>query len=117
MHLTLQSPLLRLKQSLQSALRSLTVSLEQRAYPSHGLVAPCPRDSQTITRDGCGWYTSYYCEENVLRLYKSLADDATAAGVELHVVFVSNVARQVPIWCQVLAEDENQPVLWDYHGA
>lgn len=60
-------------------------------------------------------YTSHYCEENVLCLFRDMAQAAAGAGATLHVVFVSNHARQVPVWCQVLADHHNKPVLWDYH--
>lgn len=52
----------------------------------------------------------------MLRLCLDLVDHATSAGVELYVAFVSNHARQVPLWRQVLADNEHEPVLWDYHG-
>lgn len=70
---------------------------------------------QVPSRSACV-YTSHYCEENVLCLYRDIANAAEAAGATLYVVFVSNQARQVPVWCQVLAESYNKPVLWDYHG-
>ncbi|CAM9517985.1 unnamed protein product, partial [Hapterophycus canaliculatus] len=72
-------------------------------------------DSQECARSDCCWYTSHYCEENTLRLCKHLSDRAEAAGVQLFVVFVSNSARQVPIWFQRLADSRDEPVLWDYH--
>lgn len=67
------------------------------------------------TRAACRWYTSHYCEENTLRLCRDLIGPAEATGVELYVVFISNRARQVPVWCQSLADSEYEPVLWDYH--
>ncbi|CAN0188285.1 unnamed protein product, partial [Laminaria digitata] len=61
-------------------------------------------------------YTSHYCEENTLLLCRDLIGPAEATGVALYVVFISNRARQVPVWCQSLADSEYEPVLWDYHG-
>lgn len=72
--------------------------------------------AQACTRAACRWYTSHYCEENTLRLCRDLIGPAEATGVELFVVFISNHARQVPVWCQSLADSEYEPVLWDYHG-
>lgn len=72
--------------------------------------------AQACTRAACRWYTSHYCEENTLRLCRELIGPAEATGVELYVVFISSRARQVPVWCQSLADSEYEPVLWDYHG-
>lgn len=51
-----------------------------------------------------------------MRLCAHLLRRAEATGVELFVVFVSNQARQVPVWNQLLADSRDEPVLWDYHG-
>ncbi|CAM9716276.1 unnamed protein product [Ascophyllum nodosum] len=74
-----------------------------------------PNPLPAYTRESCVWYTSHYCEENTLRLCNHLLSPAETAGVELYVVFISNDIRQVPVWCQRLAERQNEPVLWDYH--
>eukprot|EP00752_Nemacystus_decipiens_P009215 g8230.t2 len=68
-----------------------------------------------LTREDCNWYASHYCEENAVRLCAHLLDRAEASDVELFVVFVSNQARQVPVWNQLLADSRDEPVLWDYH--
>eukprot|EP00903_Cladosiphon_okamuranus_P011770 g11064.t1 len=68
-----------------------------------------------LTREVCDWYASHYCEENTVRLCAHLLDRAEAADVELFIVFVSNQARQVPVWNQRLADNQDEPVLWDYH--
>lgn len=72
--------------------------------------------TQDLTREDCDWYASHYCEENTVRLCAHLLDRAETAGVDLFVVFVSNQARQVPVWNQLLADSRDEPVLWDYHG-
>lgn len=72
--------------------------------------------SQAFSREWCSWYTSHYCEENTLRLCSHLLEPAEEAGVEIFVVFISNHLRQVPLWCQRLADRHDDPVLWDYHG-
>ncbi|CBJ34057.1 similar to Uncharacterized protein C8orf32 [Ectocarpus siliculosus] len=82
-------------------------------------VAPTPPSARPVlecTRADCRWYTSHYCEENSLRLCNHLLGRAESDGVQLSVVFVSNAARQVPVWFQRLADRRDEPVLWDYHG-
>lgn len=82
-----------------------------------GAAAVCPSfNFQECTRADCRWYTSHYCEENSLRLCNHLLGRAESDGVQLSVVFVSNAARQVPVWFQRLADRRDEPVLWDYHG-
>ncbi|CAM9216439.1 unnamed protein product [Ectocarpus sp. 13 AM-2016] len=82
-------------------------------------VAPTPPSARRpvleCTRADCRWYTSHYCEENSLRLCNHLLGRAESDGVQLYVVFVSNAARQVPVWFQRLADRRDEPVLWDYH--
>ena len=73
--------------------------------------------SQECARADCGWYTSHYCEENTVRLCGHLLERAESVDAQLFVVFVSNQARQVPVWNQRLAGSRDEPVLWDYHGA
>lgn len=79
-------------------------------------IPSCTHHSQACSREWCSWYTSHYCEENTLRLCSHLLEPAEEAGVDLFIVFISNHLRQVPLWCQRLADRHDEPVLWDYHG-
>eukprot|EP00897_Mesotaenium_endlicherianum_P010721 jgi/Mesen1/9678/ME000680S09087 len=65
-------------------------------------------------------YTSFYCEENAYMLCRRLPELGLAAAdaSDLLVVFISNAARQVPLWRQRAAQggaDAGGFVLWDYH--
>lgn len=57
-------------------------------------------------------YTPCYCEENIYNLLKnniSLTQDT-------YVVFISNRARQIPLWKQSSApDDDSSTIIWDYH--
>ncbi|CAM9663208.1 unnamed protein product [Pylaiella littoralis] len=80
-----------------------------------GLAAEARSPILECTRMECSWYTSHYCEENTLQLCQHLLGRAQIADVQLFAVFVSNQARQVPVWHQRLADSRDEPVLWDYH--
>ncbi|CAM9771640.1 unnamed protein product [Discosporangium mesarthrocarpum] len=67
-----------------------------------------------LRREDCRWYTSHYCEENVLRLCKRFIEEPPS-NFTLFVAFISNRNKQVPLWCQRLSGVPHEPVLWDYH--
>jgi hypothetical protein len=52
--------------------------------------------SDTVRRDECT-YTSCYCEENVYKLCERLTEKGKVSIDELHVVFLSNPAKKVPV--------------------
>lgn len=61
-------------------------------------------------------YHAHYCEENVYKLaykYKNLICEGEE--YDSYVVFISNDAKQTPLWEQNLAPAPGQPVVWDYH--
>lgn len=59
------------------------------------------------------YYTPLFCEENIWHLAHSLIDQNVAAD-KLSIVFVSNPEQHVAIFHQK-SEQNNQPVIWDYH--
>ncbi|KAI8562273.1 hypothetical protein RHMOL_Rhmol03G0022400 [Rhododendron molle] len=62
-------------------------------------------------------HTPSYCEENVYLLCKKLCTSgvADADGSDLHVVFISNEKKQVPLWHQKASHRADGVILWDYH--
>jgi protein N-terminal glutamine amidohydrolase len=65
-------------------------------------------------------YCSHYCEENVAKLAERFLDVSAkslpSGNASLaFVVFVSNNAKQTPIWNQKLSASDDDPVIWDYH--
>jgi len=58
-------------------------------------------------------HTPCYCEENAYKLCQQMI--RRIPGVALHVVFISNAARKVPIWRQRAGRNEGMYVCWDYH--
>lgn len=64
------------------------------------------------------YYTASYCEENCHFLARQLLQALPSAEQEpgcVLVVFVSNPAKQVPLWRQKAGRDEDGLVCWDYH--
>ena len=59
----------------------------------------------------------FYCEENVWRLAyrKMLSDQTNHQDVEYFVAFISNSRKNVPMFYQRAASDEETPCVWDYH--
>ncbi|KAG5555720.1 hypothetical protein RHGRI_006384 [Rhododendron griersonianum] len=55
--------------------------------------------------------------ENVYLLCKKLCTSgvADADGSDLHVVFISNEKKQVPLWHQKASHRADGVILWDYH--
>lgn len=56
-------------------------------------------------------YVANYCEENVWHLCRS--DEIEARDVAA--MFISNRLKCCPLWGQKAAEEETDPVCWDYH--
>mmetsp|Transcript_2587 Transcript_2587/g.4208 ORF Transcript_2587/g.4208 Transcript_2587/m.4208 type:complete len:282 (+) Transcript_2587:80-925(+) len=65
-----------------------------------------------FTRDSCT-YTKQYCEENVWYLCKRFIEDHP--DIPAYAVFISNPQKTVAIWHQKSSQDEESPVVWDYH--
>ncbi|CAM9559045.1 unnamed protein product [Choristocarpus tenellus] len=90
-------------------------NLKIRSRMATGRSDHSPRPPVVIRREQCGWYTSHYCEENVIRLCKTIAEGKSINLDNLYIVFISNRKKQVPLWCQRLSGNDREPVLWDYH--
>ncbi|KAJ8887947.1 hypothetical protein PR048_007431 [Dryococelus australis] len=66
-------------------------------------------------------YTSCYCrsiccsEENVWKLCQEVNKTHSTELQHSHIVFVSNDRRTVPLWRQRASQEEDKPVIWDYH--
>ena len=56
---------------------------------------------------------SHYCEENIYRLAQKLINTNTDDAI--YIIFISSISKKTPIWMQNLCEDNNNPVVWDYH--
>lgn len=56
-------------------------------------------------------YQAYFCEENIWRL----TDAPELSESRCYAVFISNHARQCPLWMQRAAQTIGEPVIWDYH--
>ncbi|DBA95842.1 TPA: Protein N-terminal glutamine amidohydrolase [Trebouxia sp. C0004] len=56
-------------------------------------------------------YTPCFCEENAYKLCEQLCKRCA----HFHVAFISNPARQVPLWQQRASQRSDGFVLWDYH--
>ncbi|DBA99233.1 TPA: hypothetical protein ACH3X3_011847 [Trebouxia sp. C0006] len=56
-------------------------------------------------------YTPCFCEENAYKLCEQLCKHCAGC----HVAFISNLARQVPLWQQKASKRSDGFVLWDYH--
>ncbi|KAK9806331.1 hypothetical protein WJX72_010487 [[Myrmecia] bisecta] len=77
--------------------------------------------AQPVTADAArlpvgGWpfaYTACYCEENIYKLVNQLLHDDQAKL--LYAVFLSNPAKQLPLWRQRAGHGVHGFVLWDYH--
>lgn len=65
-------------------------------------------------RDTCV-YTACYCEENIWKLCESWKSKDPTHLPYLSAVFISNERRQIPIWEQKSANNEERIVIWDYH--
>ncbi|XP_056153850.1 protein N-terminal glutamine amidohydrolase isoform X2 [Lampris incognitus] len=67
----------------------------------------------TPHKDDCV-YTRCYCEENVWKLCEFISAQKQVPAGEVHVVFISNERRMIPLWKQKSGQ-EDEPVIWDYH--
>lgn len=61
-------------------------------------------------------YTSCYCEENIWKLCEKIKDFDAGFLENCFVIFVSNDAKQVPVWFQKPGrESRDYLCVWDYH--
>ncbi|XP_073986250.1 N-terminal glutamine amidase tungus [Rhodnius prolixus] len=68
-----------------------------------------------IKREHCT-YTPCYCEENVWKLCEKIKDSDSDLLENCYVIFVSNDAKQVPIWFQRSGHiSRDNLCIWDYH--
>jgi len=64
----------------------------------------------------CTYYTRYYCEENVWKSCEFVNKNASAGEIKkCFAVFISNLSRTVPLWCQKASTSTDGLVMWDYH--
>ncbi|MEQ9323999.1 MAG: hypothetical protein RIF41_32845 [Polyangiaceae bacterium] len=63
-----------------------------------------------MSEDAGHRYQPFYCEENVWWLLQH----PDCAGHERFALFISNAARQCPVWAQKAAPEDGLAV-WDYH--
>ncbi|KAI1293615.1 Protein N-terminal glutamine amidohydrolase [Halotydeus destructor] len=68
-----------------------------------------------VEREHCV-YTSCYCEENVWKLCEYIKNKDRELLPSCYAVFISNDAKQVPIWMQRSGQlSDDHLCVWDYH--
>ncbi|KAL3856825.1 hypothetical protein ACJMK2_011539 [Sinanodonta woodiana] len=60
-------------------------------------------------------YTSCFCEENVWKLCEHVQQNCPEHQKNCFCVFISNLEKKIPLWCQKSSSEEDGLVIWDYH--
>ncbi|ESO91546.1 hypothetical protein LOTGIDRAFT_122098 [Lottia gigantea] len=60
-------------------------------------------------------YTTCYCEENIWKLCDKTRQMHPGILPKCYCVFISNLKRMIPLWCQKSSKRSDKRVIWDYH--